>query len=91
MALDFLDARFDINGVSETVGDADIASEELKQELTIPPVQNPSAFLRDAFANSCAKDRLRFAHGTTTLAFLFKGGIIVAVDSRASMGQCTYD
>jgi hypothetical protein len=30
---------------------------------------------------------LEFAHGTTTLSFAFKGGIIAAVDSRASMGQ----
>jgi 5'-3' exonuclease/20S proteasome alpha/beta subunit len=28
----------------------------------------------------------QFAHGTTTLAFLFSGGIVVAVDSRASLG-----
>jgi len=27
------------------------------------------------------------AHGTTTLSFLFKGGIIAAVDSRASIGS----
>lgn len=27
------------------------------------------------------------AHGTTTLAFVFKGGVIVAVDSRATMGS----
>ena len=26
------------------------------------------------------------AHGTTTLGFVFKHGIIMAVDSRASMG-----
>jgi 20S proteasome subunit beta 5 len=30
---------------------------------------------------------LEFAHGTTTLAFAFKGGIIAAVDSRASLGN----
>jgi len=30
---------------------------------------------------------LNFLHGTTTLAFIFKDGIIVAVDSRASMGK----
>ena len=32
------------------------------------------------------------AHGTTTLGFMFQGGIIVAVDSRASMGTyiCTF-
>jgi 20S proteasome subunit beta 5 len=30
---------------------------------------------------------VKFLHGTTTLAFVFRDGIIVAVDSRASMGQ----
>jgi len=31
--------------------------------------------------------KLEFAHGTTTLAFTFNGGIIAAVDSRASIGS----
>ena len=26
-------------------------------------------------------------HGTTTLGFIFKQGVIIAVDSRASMGS----
>jgi 20S proteasome subunit beta 5 len=30
---------------------------------------------------------IKFAHGTTTLAFIFNGGILMAVDSRASMGS----
>jgi len=30
---------------------------------------------------------LEFAHGTTTLSFLFQGGIIAAVDSRATLGS----
>lgn len=30
---------------------------------------------------------LEFAHGTTTLSFVFQGGIVAAVDSRASMGN----
>ena len=30
---------------------------------------------------------MNFKHGTTTLAFAFKDGVIVAVDSRASMGS----
>jgi 20S proteasome subunit beta 5 len=30
---------------------------------------------------------IRYAHGTTTLGFMFDGGIIIAVDSRASMGS----
>lgn len=28
-----------------------------------------------------------FRHGTTTLAFEFQGGVLVAVDARATMGQ----
>jgi len=31
-------------------------------------------------------DEIKFAKGTTTLAFVFKGGVIVAVDSRSTMG-----
>ena len=30
---------------------------------------------------------IEFAHGTTTLSFIFKGGIVAAVDSRASIGN----
>ena len=48
----------------------------------------PSAFLRahtDDHANpSCP---IKLAHGTTTLAFRFQGGIIVATDSRATAGD----
>lgn len=36
-------------------------------------------------ANPHAK--IKLAHGTTTLAFRFQGGIIVAVDSRATAGS----
>lgn len=27
------------------------------------------------------------AHGTTTLGFIYDGGVVIAVDSRASMGS----
>ncbi|KAF9176849.1 Proteasome subunit beta type-5, partial [Haplosporangium sp. Z 767] len=33
------------------------------------------------------ENRIRIQHGTTTLAFKFQGGIVVAVDSRASGGS----
>jgi 20S proteasome subunit beta 5 len=56
--------------------------------FTLPPVPRPSAFLRattDDYANpNCP---IKLAHGTTTLAFRFKGGIIVATDSRATAGS----
>lgn len=86
---DFLDPEFAITGFRSD--DSSVRPDEvdlgLSNSLVIPPVERPASFLRDAFANSPQKDRIRFAHGTTTLAFSFKGGIIVAVDSRASMGQ----
>lgn len=31
--------------------------------------------------------KIQFAHGTTTLAFKFQHGVIVAVDSRATAGS----
>lgn len=48
----------------------------------------PSAFLRantDDHANPDCP--IKLAHGTTTLAFRFQGGIIVATDSRATAGD----
>ena len=39
------------------------------------------------FASGGESDvRIEFAHGTTTLAFKFQHGVIVAVDSRATSG-----
>jgi len=42
--------------------------------------------------NKEAQDAIRFAHGTTTLAFKYNAAVIVAVDSRSTMGNyiCTY-
>lgn len=33
------------------------------------------------------KLKLNYAHGTTTLGFKFKGGTVLAADSRATSGQ----
>lgn len=64
------------------------AKPSLSLNFALPLMQNPSAFLRaltDDHANpSCP---IKLAHGTTTLAFRFQGGIIVATDSRASAGD----
>ncbi|KAJ5369839.1 Proteasome subunit beta type-5 [Penicillium cataractarum] len=60
----------------------------LSLKFALPPVANPSAFLRamtDDHSNpSCP---IKLAHGTTTLAFRFQGGIIVCTDSRATAGN----
>lgn len=56
--------------------------------FTVPSVPDPAAFLRlhtdDHADPSC---RIKIQHGTTTLAFRYQGGVIVAVDSRATAGN----
>ena len=49
----------------------------------------PDQFLAGAFANRDNEHdpALKFLHGTTTLGFVFSKGIIITVDSRASMGS----
>lgn len=48
----------------------------------------PSAFLRATTDDHANPDcPIKIAHGTTTLAFRFQGGIIVATDSRATAGN----
>lgn len=37
--------------------------------------------------SSNADARIKLKHGTTTLAFRYQGGVVIAVDSRASAGQ----
>lgn len=49
-------------------------------------VLQPTEFLKQ-FASSENGVKIEFAHGTTTLAFKFKHGVIVAVDSRATAGS----
>jgi 20S proteasome alpha/beta subunit len=38
------------------------------------------------FTNPKSDVKIHFDHGTTTLAFKFQHGVIVAVDSRATAG-----
>eukprot|EP00274_Cyanoptyche_gloeocystis_P001439 CAMPEP_0196657052 /NCGR_PEP_ID=MMETSP1086-20130531/21477_1 /TAXON_ID=77921 /ORGANISM="Cyanoptyche gloeocystis , Strain SAG4.97" /LENGTH=270 /DNA_ID=CAMNT_0041990049 /DNA_START=9 /DNA_END=821 /DNA_ORIENTATION=+ len=56
------------------------------EAFALAPVANPADFQKDVFALPGAPAPLEFAHGTTTLGFVFKHGILIAVDSRASMG-----
>jgi len=48
--------------------------------FALPGVQDFDSFQRQSV------EMVKPAHGTTTLSFIFNGGVIVAVDSRASMG-----
>lgn len=61
---------------------------QLSLNFALPPVANNAAWLRamtDDHTNPQCP--IKIAHGTTTLAFRFKGGIIVATDSRATAGN----
>ncbi|CAB4399280.1 N-terminal nucleophile aminohydrolase [Rhizophagus irregularis] len=54
----------------------------------VPSCPNPTEFLKaHTDENSTAEYQIKLEHGTTTLSFKFQGGIIVAVDSRASAGS----
>lgn len=57
----------------------------------VPNVPDPAQFCRNNFASACgrsdADQEVKFAKGTTTLAFKFNEGIIVSVDSRSTMGN----
>ena len=43
--------------------------------------------MNEAFAGDGAPNPIKMLHGTTTLGFIFQGGVIICVDSRASQGQ----
>lgn len=81
--------------VTPTVTD-DLGEEELYQEtkdsvqsdgfcFKLAAGENPAGF--SANLKKIAPKIADFKHGTTTLAFKFKEGVLVAVDARASMGQ----
>eukprot|EP00027_Filamoeba_sp_ATCC50430_P016316 CAMPEP_0168570328 /NCGR_PEP_ID=MMETSP0413-20121227/16657_1 /TAXON_ID=136452 /ORGANISM="Filamoeba nolandi, Strain NC-AS-23-1" /LENGTH=263 /DNA_ID=CAMNT_0008602933 /DNA_START=85 /DNA_END=876 /DNA_ORIENTATION=+ len=56
-------------------------------QFMLPPVQAPQTFIRDVFEMEQAPAPIEFAHGTTTLGFVFKHGIVIAVDSRSTQGN----
>jgi 20S proteasome subunit beta 5 len=63
-------------------------------DLMVPNVLEPGRFVQDGSGDvfeshaphSATTQKLHFAHGTTTLAFKYQGGVIVSVDSRATQG-----
>jgi hypothetical protein len=62
-----------------TIEFTDLFSQQALQR-TIDP------FITDMSHNQ-SSDIQNFKHGTTTLGFVFQGGVLLAVDSRASMGS----
>ncbi|XP_076659671.1 proteasome beta5 subunit [Halictus rubicundus] len=59
-------------------------------QLALPPYINPAenlARLVEGTDETGKQIKIKFDHGTTTLGFQYQGGIILAVDSRATGGQ----
>ncbi|XP_036270580.2 proteasome subunit beta type-8 [Pipistrellus kuhlii] len=56
-------------------------------ELAVPRGMQPPEFLQALRGDRENGVQIDMAHGTTTLAFKFQHGVIVAVDSRASAGS----
>merc|ERR1711988_438054 len=84
-----LDMALNMAFLNPEASSATTAPGDLFKDKTfaLPPVENPQEFLNTVFEGPGAPPKLDFAHGTTTLGFVFKGGVIIAVDSRASMGN----
>nr|CAH63453.1 proteasome (prosome, macropain) subunit, beta type, 8 (large multifunctional protease 7) [Canis lupus familiaris] len=62
-------------------------------ELAVPRGMQPTEFFQSLGENGEKNIRKEMVHGTTTLAFKFQHGVIVAVDSRATAGNyinCQY-
>merc|ERR1712227_274807 len=56
--------------------------------LSLPPYANPSLNLGRVLKDDTDKDiPMNFDHGTTTLGFKYQGGVLLAVDSRATGGM----
>merc|ERR1719495_440240 len=53
--------------------------------MVAPPFENPMLSINEYFGDD-KPAQIKFNHGTTCLAFKFKGGVIVATDSRAIAG-----
>ncbi|GFG33193.1 hypothetical protein Cfor_09844, partial [Coptotermes formosanus] len=57
-------------------------------ELAVPPYHNPAENLARFSTDEHGKGiKIQFDHGTTTLGFRYQGGVVLAVDSRATTGN----
>jgi len=79
LSLDFLDLPSLTDNVMNKSG-------LFEDKFSFAPTNSPGTFLRDAFEHPNAPEAIQMAHGTTTLGFVFKHGVIIAVDSRSTQG-----
>lgn len=66
-----------------------LVGDKFVDKFELPGIAAPADFVSSHFSPGTYEDngkRLKFDKGTTTIAFLYSGGVCVAVDSRASQG-----
>lgn len=57
-----------------------------EDKFPLANVFQPNLFLPNTFKEHKNVEEIKFAKGTTTLGFIFKHGILIAVDSRSTQG-----
>lgn len=67
--------------------DAESPSKQKSNEFADPHRMAPNGDFDPSKFVDQNNPAIKYHHGTTTLGFKFKGGVIIAVDSRASMGS----
>ncbi|XP_054276901.1 proteasome subunit beta type-5 [Macrosteles quadrilineatus] len=72
------DIHFDISGGANFINHT---------VLALPPFGEPEKLSDFIVGPDGKKLRIDFEHGTTTLGFMYQGGIVLAVDSRATGGS----
>lgn len=77
--------KLDTSGLESSLSRFCAPDEIYEDFLSKPSFDLPNATNFDGFQKE-ALQMLKHAKGTTTLAFIFKDGVMVAADSRASMG-----
>mmetsp|Transcript_13063 Transcript_13063/g.38913 ORF Transcript_13063/g.38913 Transcript_13063/m.38913 type:complete len:286 (-) Transcript_13063:41-898(-) len=91
MAALALDKILDFGGKDNAEKDAaqQVLGLERATRFALAPAPDPAAYSAEHFGVGYGTDGhqdIKFAKGTTTLAFKFDGGVIVSVDSRSTMG-----
>lgn len=57
-------------------------------DIALPPFPNPAENLLHFSKDESGREiKIQFDHGTTTLGFLYQGGVVLCVDSRATGGS----
>jgi len=91
LKLDFLSSadKFTTSAAAKEAQEAEGPVDELSENpvsFSLAPSLKQRELITEKF---CCPDNpdIKYFHGTTTLAFVFGSGVLIAVDSRASMGS----